>query len=112
MQASENLAVTPMHRWRLWIPAGLMVVAVVGSFAPNAIGTLVGVTPLIIEGIAAVIFLVLLFAMTSAARCVRCKQNLLFRSMGKEDAGSWLTRFMEIKVCPCCGYPQRSSSND
>ena len=86
-----------------------MVVAAVGSFTPNAIASVTGVPPIVIESAAAMIFLIVLIAMTSAARCFRCKQNLLFRSMSKEKAGSWLTRFMEIKACPICGYPKRAA---
>ena len=95
-----------MHRWRLWIPGYLIVVAAVGSLAPNAIASVTGVPPLVIESAAALIFVIVLIAMICAARCFRCKENLLIRSMSKENAGSWLTRFMEMKACPSCGYPK------
>jgi hypothetical protein len=87
----------------------LIVIAAAGSFAPNAVASSLGVRPIVIESVAALLFLTVVIAMTFAGRCYRCKQNLLFRSMSKESAGSWLTRFMEMKACPSCGYPRQEN---
>jgi hypothetical protein len=97
--------VAPMHRRSLGFLCCLIVVAAAGSFAPKAVASALDVRPIVIESAAALLFLILVIAMTFAGLCYRCKQNLLFRSMGKESAGSWLTRFMEMKACPTCGYP-------
>jgi hypothetical protein len=105
MRASQDNAITAMHRWNLWIPASLLVIAAVASFASNIIGNLTGLPSLGIESIGAVIFVILMIAIYRSARCFRCKQNLLFRSMGTENAASWLTRFIQMQSCPCCGYP-------
>jgi hypothetical protein len=101
--------ITPMHRWSLRFLCCLIVIAAAGSFAPNAVASSLGVRPIVIESVAALLFLTVVIAMTFAGRCYRCKQNLLFRSMSKESAGSWLTRFMEMKACPSCGYPKQKS---
>jgi hypothetical protein len=106
MQASTRFPVTPIHGWSLLVPCCLIVGTAVGSFAPNTIASLVGVTPIFIESAAALLFLTVVIAMTFAGRCYRCNQNLLFRSMSKETASSWLTRFIEMKACPLCGYPK------
>jgi peptidoglycan/LPS O-acetylase OafA/YrhL len=104
MQASEDNAITAMHRWNLWIPGFLLVIAALGSFSSDSIGSLTGLPSLGIESAAAVIFVIVVIAMIRAARCLRCKQNLLIRSMSKESAANWLTRFIEMESCPCCGY--------
>src|SRR5882757_9713569 len=104
MQTLDNISITAMHRWRLWIPGSLMIVAALGAFDP--IASVTGLPSLVIESTAALIFVIVTFAMIRAGRCVRCKQNLILRSMTKENAGSWLRRFMEMKSCPCCGYPE------
>jgi hypothetical protein len=109
MQASGDIPITPIHRWRLWIPGSLIVIAAFGSFAPNSVASAAGLPSLAIESGAALIFVIVLIAMIRAARCARCKQNLLLRSMSNEKAGSWLTRFMEMKSCPSCGYPKTTN---
>jgi hypothetical protein len=98
-----------MHRWSLRFLCCLIVVTAVGSFASNAVASALDVRPIVIESAAALLFLSVVIAMTFGGRCYRCKQNLLFHSMSKENAGSWLTRFMEMKACPSCGYPKQES---
>lgn len=106
MQTSNDFPVTAMHRWRMWIPACLTLVSVVAMFLPEAIASVTRVPPLVVQGTGFVLFVAVVAAVACAARCVGCKRNLLFLSMGVEDASSWLERFVEMKSCPRCGYPK------
>ena len=60
-----------MHRWSLRFLGSLIVIAAAGSFAPNAVASALGVRPIVIESVAAFLFLILVIAMTFAGRCYR-----------------------------------------
>ena len=67
MKPFDDISITAMHRWRLWIPGALMVLAAVGSFAPNSVASVTGLPSHVIESTAALIFVIVLIAMVRAA---------------------------------------------
>ncbi len=107
MSNESYVTLVAPQRWKLRLCGAAEAAVGACYIVPDALATLFGTSPAMLELAASLAGLVVLVGACLAVRCRACGLSLVWHGVSTKSVNDWLNWLLDVRTCPRCGHEEQ-----